>query len=80
MPVVDFLFNFRCFQAKPPKNLHKNSVGSGYLSIPVVALRRLAPLNGALLADRLRRVEPNADFRIYIRDWRGPPDCYGLAR
>ncbi|MGK8288689.1 hypothetical protein ACRS2Y_17385 [Pseudomonas putida] len=66
MPVVRFLFNFVRFCLKAPKNLHKNQVGCGYLSIPVVALRGLAHLSGALLAARLHRVEPNADLRIYM--------------
>jgi hypothetical protein len=73
MSVVRFLFNFVCFQLKPPKNLHLIKVRSGYLSIHVVVLRGLAPLVCALLAASFRRVEPNADFRIYIRNWRGPP-------
>ncbi|MGE7993788.1 hypothetical protein ACQKPE_22705 [Pseudomonas sp. NPDC089554] len=47
MPVAGFLCKLLIFYPKGPKNLHKNGVGSGYLSIPVVALRGLVPLGVA---------------------------------
>ena len=47
MPVVRFLFKNLRFSGKPPKNLNKITVDSGYFLVPVLALRRLAPLGVA---------------------------------
>ncbi|QNL86450.1 Uncharacterized protein PPKH_1036 [Pseudomonas putida] len=74
MPVVRFLFNFVRFCLKAPKNLHKNQVGCGYLSIPVVALRGLAHLEWRIAGSALAPCRTKRRFTHLHADWRGPPD------
>jgi hypothetical protein len=80
MAVVRFLFIFVRFFLKPPKILHKISVDSGYLSIPVVALRGLAPLEWRIAGSAPAGCRTKRRFaHLHTRSTR-PLDCPGLAR
>jgi len=80
MPVVRFLFNFARFRLKPPKNLHKNEAGSGYLSIPVVALRGLAHLGWRIAGSVLTPCRTKRRFAYLHARLARPSTFQGLAR